>query len=121
MTLNSCFDTLSSDLWYRTGQCERGAMLISLGNAKRERTLKRLYEIVEKNLGKVDCRTRAEFENGLKRPDGGQFISMAGAIFIEDSKLVEQYFERYFDELTPERKRHVAQFFALKYFEPVRI
>jgi hypothetical protein len=40
-------------------------MLISLGNAKRERSLKRHYEIVEKNLAKVNCRTRAEFEKGL--------------------------------------------------------
>jgi hypothetical protein len=114
-------DTLSSVLWYRTSQSERGAMLISLGNAKRERSLKRLYSIVEKNLAKVDCRTRAEFEKGLKAPDGGEFIAMSGAVFVEDHKLVEQYFERYFDELTPERKRHVAQFFALKYFGRVRI
>jgi hypothetical protein len=96
-------------------------MLIFLGKEKKERSLKRLYEVVEKNLGKVDYRSRAEFETGLKAPEGGEFLAMAGIVFNEDPKLVEDYFERYFDELTAEMKRYVAHFFAMKYFEPVRI
>ena len=96
-------------------------MLIFLGKEKRERNLKRVYEIVEKNLEKLGYGTREGFESGLKAPNGGEFIAMSGAVFNEDPKLVEDYFARYFDELTPEGNRHVAQFFAMKYFEPVRI
>ena len=84
---------LSWVLWYCMDEKWLTRMLIFLRKEKQERDLKRLRRVVENNLQNVGCRSRAEFENGLKAPGGGEFLAMAGAVFNEDPKLVEYYFE----------------------------
>jgi hypothetical protein len=77
-----------------------------------QRNLQKLFDAVEKNLEEVNCRTRAQFEEGLKKPDGGGFVVMAAAIYKTNGAMVEDYFDNYFDQLTPDIQRRVAHFFC---------